>query len=86
VRLDEEVNLSDVKSKSLTKRNAKAKPVQSTLDKFNIKIPKQEDDTNFLGIEKNQELKIYSWNINGLRATMKKGLVEKFIASGKKFL
>ncbi len=77
-----------------TKPVSPVKPAikQGTLDQFKIKCPPKttntttnDNDSNFPEIPSDKELKIYSWNINGLRATINKGSIDKFIEKGKYF-
>jgi hypothetical protein len=55
------------------------------LDLFNIEIKsasKEEDYLNLPEIPSEANLSIYSWNVNGLRATLNKGAIENFIQAG----
>ena len=64
----------------------KQKVKQGTLDNFNITIKSPESETDFKRLPelpKNSNIKIVSWNVNGLRATINKGSLENFIKKGK---
>lgn len=58
---------------------------QATLDMFKINIkPSASSDINHLPeLPKGKNVKIYSWNVNGIRAMIKKGAIEEFIQKGK---
>ena len=64
------------------------KPKQATLEKFNIKVQQSSSESrNLPDLPAGTQLSIYSYNVNGLRATINKGTLADFINKGKmKFL
>ena len=73
------------KKEEAEKKTTAAKGKQATLDlfKINIKTTIDKDFEKFPEVPKNSNLKICSWNVNGLRAVINKGSIEKFIKTGK---
>jgi len=63
------------------------KPKQATLEKFNIKVQQSSETRNFPDLPDGTKLSIFSYNVNGLRASINKGAISDFIKKGKmKFL
>lgn len=62
----------------------KKRQVQYTLDKYNFKLPERNINKNktMKELENNAVIKIYSWNVNGLRAMLDKGLLNDFFKNG----
>lgn len=81
--------LSDDEVKKGSKKESQnKKPKQATLDKFKIQIKPAESENeykNLPDIPGDTNLKICSWNVNGLRAMINKGAIEKFVKEGKLF-
>ena len=82
-----EKKLSDDETQKDSKiESNKKKPTQATLDKFNIQIKPAEGESEYKNLPEIPEgahLKICSWNVNGLRAMINKGAIEKFVKEGK---
>ena len=52
--------------------------------KISIKSSEQSDDWSRLPeMPSEGQITIYSWNVNGLRASINKGAIERFIETGK---
>ena len=64
-----------------TKSNDKSKPKlkQGKLEFFNIKVGSSTSSKIFERPEKGKTIKIYSWNVNGIRSIIEKGFFEYFI-------
>lgn len=71
----------DIKDNTIKKTK---KTKQASLADFNfiIKSP-NENFVHLKPLPNNIDLRIYSWNVNGLKATINKGLFEQFIKQGK---
>ena len=78
--INDEVSLE--KDSKANKEKGKGK--QSSLDNFQIKSLQStaHDHSKLPEIPEGTRLKIYSWNVNGIRATLNKGAIDKFIKSG----
>lgn len=82
------IDLSPIKEKiqSKTTEKKQTKPKQATLEKFNIKIQQATpEDQSFPELSKGTNISLYSYNVNGLRATLNKGTLVDFIKRGKLF-
>ena len=92
----EEINESVIDD-SKNNKNSKSLPKsslnntkQGTLEKFNFKLPEQDKlkisnaDTNNVmkDLPKGLNLKIFCWNVNGLRAFKGKGTLQNLIKNG----
>jgi hypothetical protein len=52
---------------------------QAKLEFFNIKVESKTPALSLENLEKGRIIKIYSWNVNGIRATIDKGYFDNFI-------
>ena len=61
---------------------------QATLAQFNFKVHDRDLIKNkiLIDLPKGVNLKLFSWNVNGLRGFLEKGILEYFIENGKIFL